>query len=93
MAGGRDKSFANGRMGELAARYGASCSARDPAFAWSAWLTPPITLFPLLLRPFAPFSIPGILTEYWQLYLLFFGVPWMIGALFWMHAKRVSERA
>ena len=58
--------------------------------AWSLWITPPIMLFPLLLPILEPASIPGILTDNWAVYLLFFGLPFALGAFCWRHGNRVS---
>ncbi len=47
------------------------------------WLTPPVLLFPFLLPILEPSSIPGMLAKYWDLYLLFFGVPALLGGICW----------
>jgi len=59
--------------------------------AWSLWLTPMIMLSPMLLPILEPSSIPSILADYWQFYLLFFGVPFALGAYCWRRANRTSE--
>ena len=56
--------------------------------AWSLWLTPPILLFPLLLPVLEPSSIPTVLAENWEIYLLFFGLPFSIGAALWVYSNR-----
>jgi hypothetical protein len=56
--------------------------------AWSLWLTPPTMLFPLLLPVLEPSSIPGMLASYWHLYLLFFGLPFALGAFCWRRGTR-----
>ncbi len=61
--------------------------------AWSLWILPPMMLFPLLLPILEPSSIPGILVDHWAVYLLFFGVPFALGAYCWRHASRVSGNA
>jgi hypothetical protein len=60
--------------------------------AWSFWTTPPIVLFPLLLPVFEPSSIPGLLHEYWDTYLLFFGLPFALGCFCWWQARRLRAR-
>jgi hypothetical protein len=50
--------------------------------AWSLWITPIIMGLPFWLLPLLePASIPGILAEFWLLYLLFFGLPFVLGCL------------
>jgi hypothetical protein len=50
-----------------------------------------IMLSPMLLPILEPSSIPSILADYWQFYLLFFGVPFALGAYCWRRANRTSE--
>ena len=48
------------------------------------WLTPIVMAFPLVVLPaLEPSSIPGMLAEYWQVYLLVFGLPFALGAILW----------
>jgi hypothetical protein len=54
----------------------------------SLWITPPLVVFPLFLPILEPSSIPGVLAEYWLIYLLFFGVPFALGWLCWKIAAR-----
>jgi hypothetical protein len=61
--------------------------------AWSLWITPPIMLFPLFLPVLEPSSIAGVLREYWELYLLFVGLPWALGVYCWRRANRALEAA
>ena len=51
-----------------------------------------IMLFPLLLPVLEPSSIPGVLADYWQIYLLYFGVPFVMGAGCWRLAHRSAAR-
>lgn len=55
--------------------------------AWSLWLTPPILGFPLLLPILEPASIPGVLANAWEAYLLLFGLPFALGAVCWICAR------
>lgn len=59
--------------------------------AWALWITPPIMLFPLLLPILQPSTVPDVLAEYWSGYLLWFGLPWALGALCWWRGQRVSD--
>lgn len=61
--------------------------------AWGLWTTPPIMLFPFLLPIFEPSSLPGILAEYWQFYLLFFGVPFALGTICWKLGGTAKTKA
>ena len=60
--------------------------------AISLWVTPPIMLFPLLLPILEPSSIPAVLAENWQVYALFFVLPFALGALCWQRAHRVAQK-
>src|SRR5436190_20480393 len=60
--------------------------------AWACWLTPPMVLSPLLLPILEPSSLPEAIHDGWELYLLLFGLPWALGAAFWMHARRLKSR-
>lgn len=62
-------------------------------FAWSCWLTPPILFFPFLLPILEPTSIPEMLANFWQVYLIFFGIPFAIGVFCWRCANRASDGA
>ena len=59
--------------------------------SWGLWLTSPIMLFPLLLPVLEPASIPGLLASYWQVYLLFFGLPFALGAFCWRCGSRAGS--
>jgi len=61
--------------------------------AWALWLTPPLMGFPLLLPILEPSSIPGVLTDYWDIYLLFFAMPALLGAFCWWLANRAKRNA
>ncbi|WP_039391430.1 hypothetical protein [Novosphingobium sp. MBES04] len=58
--------------------------------AVSLWTTPPIMLFPLLLPILEPGTIPAVLAESWQVYALFFGLPFALGVLCWKQARRIE---
>ncbi|RYY42567.1 MAG: hypothetical protein EOP59_09715 [Sphingomonadales bacterium] len=59
--------------------------------AWGLWLTPPIMLFPFLLPILEPSSFPALLMKFWDIYLLFFGLPFALGAFCWWHADRAAK--
>jgi hypothetical protein len=59
--------------------------------AVSLWLTPPIMLFPLLLPLFEPSTLPDVLTEFWQIYVLFFALPFALGAFCWRRSNRAAR--
>jgi len=48
-------------------------------------------LLPLLLPVLEPMSIPGVLAQHWDLYLLFFGLPFAAGALLWIYGSRAGD--
>jgi hypothetical protein len=58
--------------------------------AWSLWMAPSILLFPFLLPILHPSSIPAALAENWEGYLLFFGLPYSIGAALWVYDNRAG---
>ena len=58
--------------------------------AWSLWLTSAIMFSPLLLPILEPSSIPQLLAEHWDIYLLFFGVPFALGTYCWRRSNRTS---
>jgi hypothetical protein len=59
--------------------------------AVSLWLTPPIVLFPLLLPLLEPSTIPSVLIEFWQIYLLFFALPFALGIFCWRRSVRAAR--
>lgn len=61
--------------------------------AWGLWTTPPILLFPLVLPILEPWSLPHLLAKYWDIYLLFFGLPFALGAYCWRRANRAVDAA
>ena len=64
--------------------------ARHMDFAWSLVLTPPILLFPLALG--ALFD-PSVILEDWDLYLLFFGLPWAFAIAIWWYVRQERRAA
>jgi len=58
-------------------------------WASSLALTPAIMLFPLTIMPFLD---PYALIELWDLYLLFFGIPFALATAFWFHARNLRRR-
>ena len=72
----------------------ASYSKLTPAqklrrWAWSLITTPIVMLFPLALGPFIE---PSALIDHYDLYLLFYGLPFSVALLLFMRARRL-ERA
>ncbi|MBY8824969.1 hypothetical protein [Sphingomonas colocasiae] len=86
------------RPGDLAARIGRwLVTPPTSATLWrraaiSLWLLPPVMMFPLLLPILEPSAMPGVLMEFWQPYLLVFGIPFALAALCWRRANRSRSR-
>lgn len=60
--------------------------------AWAFWLSPPI-MMPVLLFPLLePSSLMETVAEFWDLYLLFLGLPWSLATAFWVHSRRLAKR-
>ena len=61
--------------------------------AWGLWLTPTIMGFPFIILPLLePASILEMLAEAWSIYLLFFGIPFALGALCWRQGRHASDQ-
>jgi hypothetical protein len=60
--------------------------------AWSLWLTPAILLMPLAVLPFMMDWRSGVsaIAEAWDLYALFFLLPWAAGFVAWMQGRRAD---
>ena len=56
--------------------------------AWSLVVTPPTLLFPLV---FPLLSEPSLLFEWWDTYLLWFGLPFMLAAVLLLYGRRLSR--
>ena len=52
---------------------------------------PPVLLWPMLLPLLQPSTIPGVLAKAWDVYLLFFGIPFALGMLCWLLVRRLER--
>jgi hypothetical protein len=56
--------------------------------AWSLVIPPVIMLFPFTLAAFAD---PWVIVEAWDIYLIFYGLPFAVAAACWIYARRLSQ--
>jgi hypothetical protein len=61
---------------------------RVRAFAISLFILP-FVMFPILIYPL--FYEPSLLLEGWDIYVLFFGIPWALSVATWKYSK-ILER-
>lgn len=62
-------------------------------WAWAFWLTPTIGLFPFVILPFRmefASAIESVIAA-WEIYLFFFALPYLVGALCWIQARRIER--
>ena len=61
--------------------------------AWAFWYTPPILLAPFFILPFL-MDFQGAMrsiAEAWQIYFIFFALPWALGIAAWVYARRRDQ--
>jgi ABC-type sugar transport system permease subunit len=58
--------------------------------AWGLVFTPMVMLFPLT---WGALNDPSLILEGWDLYLLFYGIPWALALAIWLYIRRTKRRA
>jgi hypothetical protein len=61
--------------------------------AWSLWITPVIALSPFVFLPLLMDFKSAIksVVDAWEIYLLFFALPWAGGIAAWIQARRIDR--
>ena len=64
--------------------------SRHLDFAWGLVFTPTIMLFPIT---WGALNEPSLILEDWDLFLLFYGIPWVGALIIWLYVREMRRAA